>query len=124
MRRSEEVSHVLRLAAEGLNNCEIARQTHVPRTTVRDWVAGRTPRREDPDGSTCEVCGHAQHDPSELPGGDYSYLLGVYLGAGCISAAPRRVFKLRIACDMAYPWIIEEVVAAMADVMPTSTVGT
>lgn len=59
-----------------------------------------------------------------MPGLEYSYLLGSYLGDGCISAAPRRVFKLRIACDMAYPWIIEEVVAAMADVMPTSTVGT
>jgi hypothetical protein len=48
----------------------------------------------------------------------------MYLGDGCISKAPRGVYRLRIACDMSYPAIICEVSASMIDVMPTSRVGT
>jgi hypothetical protein len=48
----------------------------------------------------------------------------MYLGDGCISKAPRDVYRLRIACDMSYPAIICEVSASMIAVMPTSRVGT
>jgi hypothetical protein len=37
----------------------------------------------------------------------YSYLLGMYLGDGCISAS-HRTFQLVVACDAAYPAIIED----------------
>lgn len=42
----------------------------------------------------------------------YSYLLGMYLGDGCVSAAGSS-FQLVVACDAAYPEIIEQCAAAM-----------
>ena len=33
----------------------------------------------------------------------YTYLLGLYLGDGCLTPCPRDVFKLRIACAERYP---------------------
>ena len=43
----------------------------------------------------------------------YVYLLGTYLGDGCLSAHPRGVYKLRVYLDLAYPGIIREVVGAI-----------
>lgn len=51
-------------------------------------------------------------------GEDYAYLLGLYLGDGCISAHARGVFKLRIKLDVRYPGIISSCEAAMHAVMP------
>jgi len=42
----------------------------------------------------------------------YSYLLGIYLGDGCISRHPR-AYRLRIACADAYPEIMNEVQRAI-----------
>jgi Homeodomain-like domain len=39
----ETVAKALRLSRRGLNDCEIARRTGVPRPTVRDWRAGKLP---------------------------------------------------------------------------------
>jgi hypothetical protein len=125
MRRPEDVRLVQQLAGNGLNACEVARLTGIPRTTIRDWLAGRLPRvvaRGATEG--CPTCGHGRHNFGALPNAAYAYLFGMYLGDGCISKAPRGVFKLRIACDMAYPGIIREVTAAMCAVMPPSRVGT
>jgi hypothetical protein len=126
MRSPEEVRLVQQLAADGLNACEIARRTGIPRPTVSDWVKGRLPRAvvDHIDESSCPACGHPLHDPSKLPAADYSYLLGMYLGDGCLSRSRKGVYRLRIACDMHHPAIICEVSATMISVMPTSRVGT
>jgi hypothetical protein len=50
----------------------------------------------------------------------YTYLLGMYLGDGMISAHPRRVYRLRIFLDRAYPLIVWECEAAVSIVMPAS----
>jgi hypothetical protein len=42
----------------------------------------------------------------------YSYLLGMYLGDGCVSAT-RRTFQLVVVCDAAYPEIVEDCATAM-----------
>ena len=42
----------------------------------------------------------------------YSYLLGMYLGDGCVSATGRS-YQLVIACDAAYPGIIEDCATAI-----------
>lgn len=46
------------------------------------------------------------HDFSALPAAAYCYLLGLYLGDGCISHS-QRVWHLRITLDKKYPGIIE-----------------
>lgn len=57
------------------------------------------------------------HDFDALPVKDYCYLLGLYLGDGCISKM-NRVWKLRISLDKKYPGIIDSCRAAIDAVMP------
>ena len=55
---------------------------------------------------------------SVVPPDSYAYLLGLYLGDGCLSASARNVYKLRIVLDVRYPGIISECRAAMEAVCP------
>lgn len=57
------------------------------------------------------------HSFAELPLQAYCYLLGLYLGDGCISKAGR-VWRLRIALDKKYPIIIDSCRAVIDAVMP------
>jgi len=41
LRSEKEVAKVLALDKEGLNHCEIARATGIPRSTVREWIIGK-----------------------------------------------------------------------------------
>ena len=123
MRSPDEVALVERLAAEGLNPCQVARVSGIPRGTVRDWLVGRGPPGIRDGADCCSRCGHARHSRTPLDQPTYSYLLGMYLGDGCISTMPRGVYRLRIACDGEYPSIIEEVAAAIGKIVPVSKVG-
>lgn len=122
MHTRERVTRALTLAADGLNASEIARLTHIPRGTVRDWLAGKTPRRDSCHRDLCPVCGGPSHAYAELPS-EYAYLLGLYLGDGSIATHPRGVFKLRVFLDQKYPAIIDECERAMAAVSPANTVS-
>jgi hypothetical protein len=42
----------------------------------------------------------------------YAYLLGMYLGDGCVTS-PRRSFQLVVACDEQYPGIVDECAEAI-----------
>ena len=89
-----------------MNACQIARAIAVPRSTVQEWLH----RADTPDAQAaprCWVCSTA----AEIDGrraARYCYLLGLYLGDGCLSMAPRDVWKLRIVLDLKYPLIIDE----------------
>src|SRR3954464_7093273 len=98
MRSAEEFNEGQRLLAAGMNDCAIARQTGIPRPTVREWRRRPPNRLRRPGASS--PCG-VLHDFSALPESAYSYLLGLYLGDGCISRA-RRVWRLRIVLDFKY----------------------
>ena len=93
MRPPHEFEAVQRLIADGMNDCAIARHTGIPRPTVRDWR--RRPRARRRIVSTS--C-HIDHDFAGIPAKAYSYVLGVYLGDGCVSRC-RRVWHLRITLD-------------------------
>jgi hypothetical protein len=63
------------------------------------------------------------HRPEPLT--DYSYLLGLYLGDGCISVAGDRakgVWKLRIMCADSWPGLIQECAHAMQAIRPDNKV--
>jgi hypothetical protein len=105
------VAEALRLRSTGLSNCEISRRTGVPRPTIRDWSSGKLPR-------PCARTSNAVPDSSA-----YVYLLGLYLGDGCISAHPRGVYRLRITLDVRYPGIVQECEAAMRAVLPENRVA-
>jgi hypothetical protein len=107
------VAAALELSRSGQRPTAIARLLNVPRRTVADWVEGRAPR--------LHVATTSPPRSSDLPVA-YAYLLGLYLGDGCLSPHPRGVFKLRITLDMRYPGVVGECERAMAEVMPASRV--
>lgn len=99
----------------------ISMSTGVNRATLRDW-------RDHPEKALalraiCPRCGDAPALPE--PRADYAYLLGLYLGDGCISVAghpAKGVWKLRIMCAGAWPGLVEECVRAMRAVRPGNKV--
>jgi hypothetical protein len=103
MRSADEVDVVLRLCESGLDDKTVSELTGVPRSTVRDWRCGRVPR-----ANRLHACTH-----DDLPEEEYAYLLGIYLGDGCLSGHPRGVWRLRVACDSQYPEMIDAIGHAM-----------
>lgn len=112
MRPQEQVDEVLALVGIGCSDAEIARRTGIPRRTVLDWRHGRASLQRPRRGS----CG-LEHEPAELPAAAYAYLLGMYLGDGCLSVT-RGIWRLRIVLDASYPGIVAECARAMEDVVP------
>jgi hypothetical protein len=106
---------------QGLGARRIARRLGLPVATVRDWLAGRLPMHSRPLDlgaariPVCDACGHDAHDFAELPA-TYVYLLGLYLGDGCISGVHRGVYRLRIALDTRYPGIIASAAEALTEI--------
>lgn len=103
------------LHGQGLNASEIARQTGVPRSTLRHWIGG-TKRPPTPRWTSCPRCNFE----AELDDAAYVYLLGLYLGDGCISRQPKDVWRLRIFQTAKYVDHIEECSVAMHAVLPNS----
>jgi hypothetical protein len=65
-------------------------------------------------------CDSAARSPTTGPA--YAYLLGQYLGDGCLGAFPRGVWSLRIACGDAWPGVKEECISAIKAVHPRGKV--
>jgi hypothetical protein len=114
--RSDLIVHALELRSRGLTPTEVARRIDIPRATVRDWFAGRVPAVALRSAESCSRCEGPVHGFGSLPA-EYVYVLGLYLGDGCISPHPRGVFKLRIFLDLAHPGIIAECERAMLAVL-------
>jgi hypothetical protein len=113
-RPASEVEAVLKLVAEGLNDCAISRATGIPRVTIREWrIYGgqRRPGTRRVRRSDCPLC-----DGADIDAEWYAYLLGLYLGDGCLNECARKVFKLRVVLDLRYPQIIAECAEAMVAV--------
>jgi hypothetical protein len=97
----------------------VALATGIPYETIRKWQRGRIPRkaRRTAEGTHwCADCGAEEHDFSALPGRQYAYLLGIYLGDGCLYRHTRGTYGLKVTLDEAYPWIVISVADAIDDV--------
>ena len=106
----ETIRAALALSAAGANHTEIGGGVGVPRRTVSDWIRGLL--ADATDGRT-SCLNHAAG-----LGSDYVYLLGLYLGDGCISSHRRDVYRLRIVLDVKYPGIIASAAEAIGSVHP------
>lgn len=113
MRSAEQFDAGRRLIAAGANDCAIARELGVPRTTVRDWRQRKQIRTRLASGPGCGI----SHDFLALPATAYCYLLGLYLGDGHVSRS-QRVWHLRITLDKKYPGIVKRCCSAINLVMP------
>jgi hypothetical protein len=113
MRSAEQYDAVQRLIAAGMNDCAIARETGMPRKTVWEWRRRPRIRPRPTNDAPCGVI----HNFAALPAAVYCYVLGLYLGDGCISRHPR-VWILRISLDTKYPAIIDQCRQAIDVLMP------
>ena len=126
MRTKEEVALVHGLVAEGLNDCEIsAPNRDSPADSPR--LAARTDPSDNVSvqaNTSCNQCGHEATSSSGLPIPEYTYLLGMYLGDGCISRAPKGVLAPAHFPRHEVRWhLIDECVRSMGGVMPDKPVN-
>ena len=110
----EVVGNILRLCRSGLSTHEVARRTGVSQGTVARWARGEVPQRPL-HGRGCRDCGGG--GPRLASAVDYAYVLGLYLGDGCLSHQGTSVC-LRVAFDAAYPSLITEACRAIGEVIP------
>ncbi|MGX1561304.1 transcriptional regulator [Streptomyces sp. NPDC055506] len=99
----------LALVAQGRSLNSVSRETGISRAAIRSWQdrVEPLPRLAPPDaGPPTDECA-------------YAYLLGLYLGDGCISGHPRTGHYLRIACANSWPGLIDACEMAMRAINPT-----
>ena len=109
----------LALVEEGASLRAVSLSTGISRAALREW-------RDDPGQAlrasrSCPRCAEKPGLP-ERPA-SYAYLLGPYLGDGCISvggAPAKKVLKLRVACCDAWPGLVAECARAMETAWPDS----
>ena len=107
-----QVEQVLALHQGRHTSAQISRSTGIPRSTIGEWISPAfRPRQRELRG--CFRCTH------NAVGSDYVYLLGLYLGDGCISCTRNEVWRLRIFQDARYVGLIAECRLAMSVISPT-----
>jgi hypothetical protein len=118
MRSSDEVRRAFCLRSDGLSIAAVSRATGVSRSQLRAWFeAGEASTLDSPMRGRSSGCPTSCGARDDLDRASYAYLLGQYLGDGCISRM-RSTYKLRISCCDAYPGIMDEVEEAMRAVLP------
>ncbi|MEU4095683.1 hypothetical protein [Streptomyces sp. NPDC026673] len=100
----------LALVARGHSLNSVSRMTGVSRSAIRAWRTRIEPGRD------VRACTGRASGPA------YAYLLGLYLGDGCISPQPRGGYALRIACGDAWPGLIDACEEAVRAVRPGNAV--
>ncbi|NLU74660.1 transcriptional regulator [Streptomyces sp. HNM0575] len=107
----------LALVAQGRSLNSVSRQTGISRAAIRSWQTRLLPVR--PGAAECSRCALVPAPPPDAP--NYAYLLGLYLGDGCVSRLAR-TYSLRIACSNSWPGLIEECARAVKRVRPCNKV--
>lgn len=123
MHGAAEVERVLALRASGMSVPEIVDATEISRWTIYNWLRGQVPdldaHRRGGVGRIAYECPACSGDLMDLPRAVYVYLLGLYLGDGCIYRMSKGVYRLGVFCGDDYPQLIQQCEDAMAAVLPT-----
>ena len=105
------------MKAEGYSDREISLCTDIPVNTIRTWRNRRIPDYARP---SIPAMGKTLHqlqrfNRCEVPADAYAYLLGMYLGDGCLTRNGTS-WSLRVTLDDHYPGIITECCDAIESV--------
>jgi hypothetical protein len=103
----------LALVDEGRSLNSVSRETGISRWALRAWrsrIEPLTPERWD-----CPRCANPREPLPDTAA--YAYLLGLYLGDGCVSRLAR-TYTLRIVCADAWPGLVDECQRAVEAVRP------
>jgi hypothetical protein len=113
-RTLDDVRAVFELKADGWSDREISRSTGIPVNTIRTWRNGRVPDYARPSipAKVDPADDLARFDRFAVAQKPYAYLLGMYLGDGCITPNGSS-WSLRITLDEIYPGIIDECCCAI-----------
>lgn len=109
----------LDLIAQGFSQNSVSKQTGISRAAIRSWQTRIEPLGRN-RAAACPRCDGLPSDPEDPAA--YAYLLGLYLGDGCITYARRGVYFLRIACADAWPGLIDACAEAMQLARPGNKV--
>ncbi|MEU6598703.1 helix-turn-helix domain-containing protein [Streptomyces flaveolus] len=108
----------LALVAQGRSLSSVSRETGISRYAIRSWQTCIEPvERVSKPCPRCQEIPGPPEDPAA-----YAYLLGLYLGDGCINAHRRGVYIMRVVLDNAWPGIIDACEAALRAVRPDNSV--
>ncbi|MFH8793177.1 transcriptional regulator [Streptomyces sp. NPDC017941] len=107
----------LALVAQGRSLNSVSKEIGVSRAALRSWQTRIEPLKS---ASGCPRCDGTPSKPENQA--SYAYLLGLYLGDGCLSYLHRGVYFLRIACADAWPGLIDACAEAMQVLRPDNKV--
>jgi hypothetical protein len=99
----------MRLMRKGFGDTQIARRTGIPRPTIAAWRHNRGRRYHDRLATA-----NPAWRPPRAP--EYCYLLGVYLGDGCLHTSRGGASSLVVSLDSSYPAIVNAVDTSIRDV--------
>ncbi|OEU88382.1 hypothetical protein DB35_18895 [Streptomyces abyssalis] len=107
----------LALVGQGRSLNSVSKQTGISRSALRAWQKRLLPASSG--AGRCIRCADPPTTPSDTA--NYAYLLGLYLGDGCVSRLAR-TYSLRIACSDAWPGLIDECAKAVKTIRPCNAV--
>ncbi|WP_367040820.1 transcriptional regulator [Streptomyces sp. Je 1-332] len=110
----------LTLVGQGRSLNSVSKETGISRAAIRSWQTRVEPLGWMHRTVPCPRCCDVPREPEDPAA--YSYLLGLYLGDGCVSFQRRDVYSLRIACADAWPGLIEACASAIQSVRPDNKV--
>jgi len=111
----DEVNHILDLYNSGYSQNKIFKTLGIDRGTIRQII-------NDPHGYLDKAT--IKFNVSEINRKSYAFILGVYLGDGCISKTHKpNVLRLRIALDVKYKKLNEEVISELKILFPNNKIS-
>lgn len=112
---AQEVIQILDLYNSGYSQNKIFKTLGIDRGTIRQIV-------NDPQEYLNKAT--IKFNLSEINRKSYAFILGVYLGDGCISKTHKpNVFKLRIALDVKYTRLNEEIISELKILFPNNKIS-
>jgi Homeodomain-like domain-containing protein len=104
----------IELIGQGWSQAAVSRELNISKAAVREWLRTGGAFKVRGGSAVCFRC----NPEAPCDEAAYAYLLGLYLGDGCISkAANKDVYALRIACCDAWPGLMDMCEQAMRTVM-------